>query len=70
MFSFSVFVETRPGVEVSEACRDAVNLAKLIQSDVKFRFNGTEVCATPKSDPQMLVVDWHNAFHGRKVGEA
>ena len=47
------------GVDISQACKESVHIAVTKHMNVDFKFNGTDLHVTPKSDPQLVLATWN-----------
>ena len=57
------------GILIETACKEAIELANRLQTNIEFNFNGVYLFAIPKNCPTKLVDYYHKALNSNYRAE-
>lgn len=61
MTTSTITIDITPGTDIREAFVEAIRLAKLLNVNVRFSFNGTKCYTTPNGDPDRGAKNYHDS---------
>ncbi len=64
MSRMTIECKTAAGMDIKEAALEARRISRILDVWVEFNFNGINISVNPESDPDRVVVDYHEALRG------
>lgn len=67
MSRISINADLTVGIDIIDACHDAVTLSTKLNVNVRFDFNGVLVIARPNADPYELATEYRRVQSEEKI---